>query len=218
MIFSLWNNLKFELFSDEFAHWWIRILLKNVMSWWQLIVPIWHSCTKRSPSMPSRPVSIVSSSSSYQDGHYSNDKTPSSSHSWRLQFSGFFFHYHIPSLQGKNVRIFFSSFFFTSTNKVGEVMFSPICLSVCEQLPDHSFSCGVMKLPGINCYVNMRKWLIFGRSRSWPSKIGSNFASSCHRDVKLGSKFMKSRTRHDLDLDFWPWKVCSRSRFLKHSN
>ena len=24
-----------------------------------------------------------------------------------------------------------------------------VCLSVCEQLPDHNFSCGVMKLTGI---------------------------------------------------------------------
>ena len=28
----------------------------------------------------------------------------------------------------------------TSANEVGEVMFSP--LFVCEQLPDHNFSCG----------------------------------------------------------------------------
>ena len=56
--------------------------------------------------------------------------------------------------------------FFTSANKVGEVMFSPlfVCLSVCEQLPDHNFSCGVMKLSGINCCVKIWKWFIFERS------------------------------------------------------
>ena len=34
--------------------------------------------------------------------------------------------------------------------------------------------------------------------------IGYNFASSCHRDYKLGSyfKFLKSCTKYDLDLDF----------------
>ena len=32
-----------------------------------------------------------------------------------------------------------------------------VCLSVCEHLPDHNFSCGVMKLPGINCYVKVWK-------------------------------------------------------------
>ena len=32
-----------------------------------------------------------------------------------------------------------------------------ICLFVCEQLPDDNFSCGVMKLPGINCDINMWK-------------------------------------------------------------
>ena len=49
-----------------------------------------------------------------------------------------------------------------------EVMFSPlfVCLSACEQLPDHNSSCGVMKLAGINCYVNMWKWFNFERSRS----------------------------------------------------
>ena len=47
----------------------------------------------------------------------------------------------------------------TSANEVGEVLFSPlfVCLSVCEQLPDHNFSCGVMKLSGINCYVKIWK-------------------------------------------------------------
>ena len=42
---------------------------------------------------------------------------------------------------------------------LAEVMFSPlfVCLSVCEHLPDHNFSCGVMKLAGINCYVNIWK-------------------------------------------------------------
>ena len=28
----------------------------------------------------------------------------------------------------------------------GGIVFAPVCLFVCEQLPDHSFSCGVMKL------------------------------------------------------------------------
>ena len=32
-----------------------------------------------------------------------------------------------------------------------------VCLSVCEQLPDHNFSCGVIKLAGINCYVKIGK-------------------------------------------------------------
>ena len=32
-----------------------------------------------------------------------------------------------------------------------------VCLSVCEQLPDHNFSCGVMKLAGINCCVKIWK-------------------------------------------------------------
>ena len=49
----------------------------------------------------------------------------------------------------------------TSDNEDEEVLFSPIivclfvCLSVCEQLPDHSFSCGVMKLSGNNCFFFM---------------------------------------------------------------
>ena len=41
-----------------------------------------------------------------------------------------------------------------------EVMFLPlfVCLFVvCEQLPDHNFSCGVMKLAEINCYVKIWK-------------------------------------------------------------
>ena len=41
-----------------------------------------------------------------------------------------------------------------------------MCLSVCEQLPDHNFSCGVMKLSGINCYVKICKLFFFERSRS----------------------------------------------------
>ena len=47
----------------------------------------------------------------------------------------------------------------TSANEVEEVMFSPlfVCLPVCEQLPDYSFSCGVMKLPGIKFYVKICK-------------------------------------------------------------
>ena len=47
----------------------------------------------------------------------------------------------------------------TSDNEVGEVLFSPlfICLFVGEQLPGHSFSCGVMKLSGINCYIEIWK-------------------------------------------------------------
>ena len=48
---------------------------------------------------------------------------------------------------------------FTFANKVGRrLCFRPclcVCLSVCEQLPDHNFNCGVMKLAGINCYGNM---------------------------------------------------------------
>ena len=36
-----------------------------------------------------------------------------------------------------------------------------VCLSVCEQPLDHSFSCRVMKLLGINCYVKIWKCLIF---------------------------------------------------------
>ena len=53
--------------------------------------------------------------------------------------------------------------FVTSDKEVVEELFSPlfvclsVCLSVCEQLPDHNFSCGVMKLPGINCYVKIWK-------------------------------------------------------------
>ena len=54
----------------------------------------------------------------------------------------------------------------TSANEVGKVLFSPlfVCLSaclsvclVCEQLPDHNFDCGMMKLPGINCCVKIWK-------------------------------------------------------------
>ena len=50
-----------------------------------------------------------------------------------------------------------------SVNEVGEVLFSPlfvclfVCLLVCEQLFDYSFSCGVMKLSGISCYVKISK-------------------------------------------------------------
>ena len=43
----------------------------------------------------------------------------------------------------------------TSDNKVEEVLFSP--LFVCEQLPDHNFSCRVMKLSGNNCYIKIWK-------------------------------------------------------------
>ena len=45
-----------------------------------------------------------------------------------------------------------------------------VCFSVCEKLPDHNFSCGVMKLAEINCYVNMWKLFNFERSRSRSSK------------------------------------------------
>ena len=47
----------------------------------------------------------------------------------------------------------------TSDNEVGEVLFSPlfVCLFVCEQLPDHNFSCEVMKLSGISCYIKIWK-------------------------------------------------------------
>ena len=75
----------------------------------------------------------------------------------------------------------------TSANEVGEVLFLPLfvclfvcvfvclfvcvfaylfaclfvclfdCLSVCEQLPDHNFSCQVMKLSGSNCYFKIWK-------------------------------------------------------------
>ena len=53
----------------------------------------------------------------------------------------------------------FSPLFVASANEVGEVMFLQqfVGLSVCEQLPDYNFSCGVMKLAGINCHVNMWK-------------------------------------------------------------
>ena len=51
----------------------------------------------------------------------------------------------------------------------GSIIFTPclfVCLFVCEQFPDHNFSCGVMKLSGINCYIKIWKWFIFERSRS----------------------------------------------------
>ena len=52
----------------------------------------------------------------------------------------------------------------------GGIAFTPVCLFVClfvfEQLPDHSFCCGVMKFSGISCYVKIWKWFIFERSRS----------------------------------------------------
>ena len=75
-------------------------------------------------------------------------------------------------------------------------MFSPVCLfvclSVCEQLPDHNFSCGVMKLTGINCYVksgndSFLKGQGQDRAKGQIQLIGYNLASNCHRDFKLGS-------------------------------
>ena len=36
-------------------------------------------------------------------------------------------------------------------------IFAPFCLPVCEQLPDHNFSCGMIKLSGINWYVKIWK-------------------------------------------------------------
>ena len=108
-------------------------------------------------------------------------------------------------------------------------MFSPlfVCLSVCEQLPDHNFSFGVMKLAGINCWVNIWKWFHFERLRSkvkveqkdQTHLIGYSFASNCHRDFKVGSYFSLWK-QHQI----WPWpwlltltlKSLPRSKFLKH--
>ena len=67
---------------------------------------------------------------------------------------------------------------FTSTNEVGEVMFSP--QFVCEQLSDHNFSCKVMKLPGINCYI----------------KIGSDsFFSKCSWILCTGHHLLLARSK-----------------------
>ena len=44
------------------------------------------------------------------------------------------------------------------TAKLRRYCFHPfVCLSVCEQFPDHNFNCGVMKLSGINCYIKIWK-------------------------------------------------------------
>ena len=55
-------------------------------------------------------------------------------------------------------------FLMTFANEVEGLCFHPCmfvcmveCVSVCEQVLDHNFSWGVMKLPGINCYVKIWK-------------------------------------------------------------
>ena len=49
---------------------------------------------------------------------------------------------------------------------LGGIVFTSICLFVCEQLPDYSFSCGVMKIKEISCYVKIWKYFIFEMPRS----------------------------------------------------